>query len=80
MNGIVYAIGGTKGSVPVRKVDVYNPLKDLWTSCPDMKKTRTCPGVAVLNDLIYAVGGFGCMVGCLEGNVSLNTYHYSSQF
>lgn len=58
INGVVYAVGGFNGSLRVRTVDMYDPLKDVWTSCPSMEARRSTLGVAVLNDLIYAVGGF----------------------
>jgi len=58
INGLVYAVGGFNGSLRVRTVDMYDPLKDTWTSCPGMEARRSTLGVAVLNDLIYAVGGF----------------------
>ena len=58
INGQVYAVGGFNGSLRVRTVDMYDPVKDSWTACPSMEARRSTLGVAVLNDLIYAVGGF----------------------
>ena len=58
INGIVYAVGGFNGSLRVRTVDMYDPMKDVWTGCPSMEARRSTLGVAVLNDVIYAVGGF----------------------
>lgn len=58
INGLVYAVGGFNGSLRVRTVDMYDPMKDIWTACPSMEARRSTLGVAVLNDLIYAVGGF----------------------
>lgn len=58
LSGLVYAVGGFNGSLRVRTVDMYDPLKDVWTACPSMEARRSTLGVAVLNDLIYAVGGF----------------------
>ena len=64
--GLVYAVGGFNGSLRVRTVDVYDPLRDVWSSAPNMEARRSTLGVAVLNDCIYAVGGF-------DGSTGLNS-------
>lgn len=64
INGLVYAVGGFNGSLRVRTVDVYDPVKDMWTSCPSMEARRSTLGVAVLHGNIYAVGGFDGSSGC----------------
>ena len=58
ISGLVYAVGGFNGSLRVRTVDVYDPIKDIWTSIASMEARRSTLGAAVLNGLIYAVGGF----------------------
>jgi kelch-like protein 2/3 len=58
VNGLVHAVGGFNGSLRVRTVDVYDPVKDIWSACPSMEARRSTLGVSVLNGLIYAVGGF----------------------
>lgn len=58
MSGLVYAVGGFNGSLRVRTVDVYDPIKDVWTSVASMEARRSTLGAAILNGLIYAVGGF----------------------
>lgn len=58
MAGHVYAVGGFNGSLRVRTVDVYDGVKDQWTSIASMQERRSTLGAAVLNDLLYAVGGF----------------------
>lgn len=63
LNGLVYAVGGFNGSLRVRSIDVYDPLKDTWNSCPSMEARRSTLGVAVLNGYIYAVGGFDGAAG-----------------
>lgn len=68
VNGLVYAVGGFNGSLRVRTVDVYDPLKDVWTSCPSMEARRSTLGVAVLNGFIYAVGGFDGSSGMSSWN------------
>jgi kelch-like protein 2/3 len=66
INGLVYAVGGFNGSLRVRTVDVYDSVKDMWTSCPSMEARRSTLGVAVLHGNIYAVGGFDGSSGDLS--------------
>lgn len=63
MAGNVYAVGGFNGSLRVRTVDVYDGVKDQWTSIASMQERRSTLGAAVLNDLLYAVGGFDGSTG-----------------
>ena len=58
VRGKVYAVGGFNGSLRVRTVDEYDPVRDKWTSVASMDARRSTLGVAVLKDHIYAVGGF----------------------
>ena len=58
INGLVYAVGGFNGSLRVRTVDIYDPIKDTWSAVASMEARRSTLGAAVLNGLIYAVGGF----------------------
>ena len=61
----MYAVGGFNGSLRVRTVDMYDPTADSWSSIASMEAKRSTLGVAVMNDHIYAVGGF-------EGSCGLN--------
>ena len=54
----MYAVGGFNGSLRVRTVDVYDPMKDIWSSVASMEARRSTLGAAILNGNIYAVGGF----------------------
>lgn len=74
MAGKVYAVGGFNGSLRVRTVDVYDGLKDLWSSVPSMQERRSTLGAAVLGDLLYAVGGFDGSTGTYRFHLFLNTY------
>lgn len=65
MTGKVYAVGGFNGSLRVRTVDVYDAVKDQWTSIASMQERRSTLGAAVLNELLYAVGGFDGSTGKL---------------
>ena len=66
INGLVYAVGGFNGSLRVRTVDVYDPMKNVWSSAPSMEARRSTLGVAVLDGRIMAVGGF-------DGSTGLNS-------
>uniref|UniRef100_A0AAY4E8W3 BTB domain-containing protein n=1 Tax=Denticeps clupeoides TaxID=299321 RepID=A0AAY4E8W3_9TELE len=59
----VYAVGGFNGSLRVRTVDVYDGLRDQWSSIPTMQERRSTLGSAVLGDLLYAVWGFDGSTG-----------------
>lgn len=63
MAGLVFAVGGFNGSLRVRTVDSYDPVKDQWTSVANMRDRRSTLGAAVLNGLLYAVGGFDGSTG-----------------
>lgn len=65
MAGLVFAVGGFNGSLRVRTVDSYDPVKDQWTSVANMRDRRSTLGAAVLNGLLYAVGGFDGSTGNL---------------
>ncbi|XP_023017795.1 kelch like ECH associated protein 1 isoform X1 [Leptinotarsa decemlineata] len=61
LNGYFYAVGGRNNS-PGNSydsdwVDKYNPIKDHWRPCNPMSVPRNRVGVAVLDGLLYAVGG-----------------------
>lgn len=63
MGGMVYAVGGFNGSLRVRTVDAYDPVKEEWCCVSSMQDRRSTLGAAVLNGLLYAVGGFDGSTG-----------------
>ncbi|XP_045140970.1 kelch-like protein 3 [Echinops telfairi] len=58
----------------LRTVDVYDGVKDQWTSIASMQERRSTLGAAVLNDLLYAVGGFDGSTGL----ASVEAYSYKT--
>lgn len=66
-SGLLYAIGGM--SCPSNCIgeaveylatfEVYDVEKDLWTELPSMPTPRRDLGVAVIDSIVYAVGGCG---------------------
>ncbi|XP_017785820.1 PREDICTED: kelch-like ECH-associated protein 1 isoform X2 [Nicrophorus vespilloides] len=61
LRGTFYAVGG-RNNTPGNSydsdwVDKYNPLRDQWRPCSPMSVPRNRVGVAVMDGLLYAVGG-----------------------
>ncbi|XP_021934021.1 kelch-like ECH-associated protein 1 isoform X3 [Zootermopsis nevadensis] len=59
--GMFYAVGGRNNSPGSSYdsdwVDRYNPVMDQWRPCSPMSVPRNRVGVAVMDGLLYAVGG-----------------------
>nr|7ON7_A Chain A, SAKe6BE-L2 [synthetic construct]7ON7_B Chain B, SAKe6BE-L2 [synthetic construct] len=64
MNGLIYAVGGYDGSpdystgTHLNSVEAYDPERNEWSLVAPLSTRRSGVGVAVLNGLIYAVGGY----------------------
>ncbi len=64
VGGKVYLIGGSEGigeghEQRMGRVDIYDPASDTWMEGPKMPTRRIPSGVGVVNDRIYAIGGYG---------------------
>ncbi|KAM3962904.1 kelch like ECH associated protein 1 [Aphomia sociella] len=61
LKGLFYAVGGRNtspgSSYDSDWVDMYNPALELWRPCSPMSTPRHRVGVAVMDGLLYAVGG-----------------------
>jgi N-acetylneuraminic acid mutarotase len=61
VNGKIYVVGGTSGpsQSPVihATLEEYDPATDTWNPKADMPTARRSLAVAVLNGLLYAIGG-----------------------
>lgn len=61
LKGLFYAVGGRNNSPGSSYdsdwVDVYNPAMEQWRPCSPMSTPRNRVGVAVMDGLLYAVGG-----------------------
>ncbi|XP_022905246.1 kelch-like ECH-associated protein 1B isoform X2 [Onthophagus taurus] len=61
LKGNFYAVGGRNNTPGTNDdsdwVDRYNPIKDTWRPCSPMSAPRNRVGVAVMDGLLYAVGG-----------------------
>jgi kelch-like protein 20 len=54
---VLFAVGGWCSGDAIASVERYDPLSGEWRMVSPMGKRRCGVGVAVLNDLLYAVGG-----------------------
>jgi hypothetical protein len=54
----IYVIGGEVGFMEATNINqVYDPQTDIWSTGASMPTARQGLGVAVVNDVIYAIGG-----------------------
>jgi kelch-like protein 2/3 len=44
LDGVLYAVGGTNGSVVHKSVEAYRPSTGIWSFIADMHCCRTNPG------------------------------------
>jgi N-acetylneuraminic acid mutarotase len=54
----IYYIGGYTGNQYSNHVRIYTPDNNSWSTAEDMPTARAYLSAAVVNDLIYAIGGF----------------------
>uniref|UniRef100_H2T9S7 Kelch-like family member 18 n=1 Tax=Takifugu rubripes TaxID=31033 RepID=H2T9S7_TAKRU len=59
ITGLIYAVGGLNSSGDsLNVVEVFDPVGNFWERCQPMKTSRSRVGVAVVNGLLYAIGGY----------------------
>ncbi|XP_055345791.1 kelch-like protein 2 [Paramacrobiotus metropolitanus] len=57
-SGLIYVIGGiVSGQETLNRVDAYDPSTNQWIKKCDMNTKRYRPGVSVLDNKIYVLGG-----------------------
>ncbi len=54
----IYCIGGYSDGEFTAKTQMYNPVNNSWSIVDPMPTPRAYLGVAVVNDVLYAIGGF----------------------
>lgn len=60
VNGIVYAVGGTRNGINQATVEAYNPGSDSWTArAPPPQSRSGLNGSGTINGVLYVAGGFG---------------------
>jgi hypothetical protein len=58
INNILYAVGGGGGATGfLSSGEAYHPATDTWSPISPMMSARFSPGVAVVNEVLYAIGG-----------------------
>jgi kelch-like protein 10 len=68
-HGYIYAIGGLNCISCMCSGEKYNPRTNTWMEIPHMFQKRTNFGIAVIDDMIFAVGGY-------KGATNLNAVEY----
>ncbi|CAL9689471.1 unnamed protein product [Knipowitschia caucasica] len=59
LSGLLYAVGGLSSTGDsLNLVEVFDPGANVWEPCQPMKTARSRVGVAVVNGLLYAIGGY----------------------
>ncbi|XP_051893729.1 kelch-like ECH-associated protein 1A [Pristis pectinata] len=58
IDGVIYAVGGSYGSLHHQSAEKYDPETNEWKDIAPMGTRRIGAGVAVWNGLLYVVGGF----------------------
>ncbi|XP_028329325.1 kelch-like protein 18 isoform X1 [Gouania willdenowi] len=59
ITGLIYAVGGLNSSGDsLNLVEVFDPIGNFWERCQPMRTARSRVGVAVVNGLLYAIGGY----------------------
>ncbi|KAG2458235.1 KLH18 protein, partial [Polypterus senegalus] len=57
--GLIYAVGGLNSAGDsLNVVEVFDPIANRWERCQPMTTARSRVGVAVVNGLLYAIGGY----------------------
>ncbi|HLY62574.1 MAG TPA: kelch repeat-containing protein [Terriglobia bacterium] len=74
VNGILYVVGGVTtgpsgGGLELNLVQAYNPKSDIWSLRTPMPTARDGMAVAVLDGILYAVGGFKIPITTPGGDV-----------
>ncbi len=69
VNGVLYAVGGrnpdpTGTTLVVGTVEAYDPVTDTWTARAAMPTPRADLAVAVVDGILYAIGGAGEPTPC----------------
>jgi N-acetylneuraminic acid mutarotase len=53
----IYVLGGDRGMEPDNSNHIYDPASDVWSVGTPMPTNRSSLAVAVVDDLLYAIGG-----------------------
>ncbi len=59
IGGIPCAVGGTNAPKGLATVEAYDPATNAWRAVTSLPSATAIPAVGVINNLLYAVGGYG---------------------
>jgi N-acetylneuraminic acid mutarotase len=68
MDGNIYAIGGAGRLAPMSVSERYSPVASIWRSLPDLPVGLEQFGLAALDGILYAAGGYPAGGKGLPGN------------
>ena len=76
----IYVMGGQEGFMqPLSQNYVYDPEADVWSNGTSMPTPRFTLGIAVVNDMLYAIGGHGGDFGVVyEVNEQYTPFGYAA--
>lgn len=73
LTGLLYIVGGSNDlGDELTCVESFNPVTKEWATLPDLNIKRSYTGVAVLDECLYAVGGWNLADGALKSVERLN--------
>jgi N-acetylneuraminic acid mutarotase len=80
VSGLLYAVGGElEGSVPVARVEAYNPSTNSWSTRAALPAARVAlNGTGTINGKLYVAGGFGISGGTQAATKTLYVYDPST--
>jgi hypothetical protein len=67
-----YLFLGIRGWVPSPITIAYDPVNNVWKACKSMPTNRVHPGIAVVNDRLYVIGGYAMSVSGRVNASALN--------
>ena len=70
----IYVFGGRWVDAELDTSDIYDPATDTWKKGPDLPEPRAGNGIAVLNGLVYLIGGEIWMSGPETTLYSVDVY------
>ncbi|MCW4043915.1 MAG: hypothetical protein NWE94_00160 [Candidatus Bathyarchaeota archaeon] len=71
----IYVVGGYYSTGTINLNQVYDPEKDIWSLGAKLPKARSSLEVAVVDDVLYAIGGT-----VAAGGISIYTYGDNQQY
>jgi N-acetylneuraminic acid mutarotase len=68
----LYLLFGIRGWVPSAVTQAYNPVNNAWTTGKPILTNRIHPGIAVVDDKLYVIGGYAMSISGRVNASALN--------